>query len=1024
MALDKKTFEIAFNEGVDTISDKKIMQGGFLAIENGVFRTQDTITKRPGYASHGNHYISLAGVNTPLATTGAKAINVFDSELILHGDSFKSFSPAKNLWIEKGYMSPCIVTCNTVLNGVNTKTYRDMTINGGIEVYSYYESGVGLKCTVIDSESGTIFQYGTLISATGTKSRVLSLGGSIFIFYIDTAAHNIVAAKIDITNPTSISKTFKVVGAASSDDNLLDAITVGDKALLVWSDTSNKITMSYCSQGGICTAVGGAGIPDPIQIALKAITVLSVLYNSITDTIWVVHGDNTNGLRCGVYTPQFLLELAATTVIDNYVTKPLKNVTGSFLTGTTLTCYYEYDMSAVVPKLNFIKTNTLQYLTPTVGTASVFMYNAGIASKSWVRGTNIYFIATYQSPTQTTVIAISDPQATCFLMDNNKAVRARILSNSGIGYSSRISSVTIDSNKTYCVLGIATQLNSISSNLDQAALDVLVATAGAKIGDVVTVTGGSKVELDFDSDNLYFSENLNGIMHIAGGQLDIYDGSNVVEHGFHTFPGESVPVITAALNVPKSKLTYRMIWRWTDRKGNIYRSYPSLPHMVDLTGAAAGNTVTWTIPSLTFTNKNDVVCEVYRTTTLDGLNYYKVGQVANNKAAATITFADGLADAAISVNELLYISGGTLPNLCPPSSKLITLWKNRITLATEDNKIIYSKPKLDFQGIEFNSDYIYKDIDADGGKTKAIKAMDANLIIFKKSRIYYINGNPSNELGTNEQLSDCNLITTDCGCSDSNSLVYTDVGIIFKTEKGIYSLGRDLKVEYIGAKVKRFNSLKVLSAQLHATVNEARILLENNIVLVYNYFFQKWTWFINILATDAIVHNGLYTYLGASSVCYETPLLFKDLGKDIKLTIETAWIKTAGVQGFQRVYWIHALGDYLGAHKLEIKINYNYDEAFEEVVEFDPSLSLGSTVWGGTLPIGTETWGKTGTTWGGSGDLVYQFRHMPQLQQCQSFKLTFKDIASDGSEAYSLSHLLCTVGIKNANFKIKSTKTI
>jgi len=355
----------------------------------------------------------------------------------------------------------------------------------------------------------------------------------------------------------------------------------------------------------------------------------------------------------------------------------------------------------------------------------------------------IYVGVTYASPLASINEFLDDLQPSYFILDSRGKVRGKLLSQKGIGYMSHpLPSITEVGDKYYCSLGQSLRLESDASSV------------------VRSVDGVSVVEMDFDSSYLNFGKEINNIFYFTGAQVESYDGSAVVEAGFHTFPeGITITTVSSGGFIEDGDHIYKTIWRWRDRRGNLHRSSPSFG--VTMTSAGGSDsTNTLIIPSLTITNKSDVVCEIYRNILL-GSTFYKVGEVANNSLTETITFADTLADSSIDSKELLYTLGGELENIAPPSCRLIDIWKNRIFVVTDDEFIWYTKERYDNIAMEFNDFGFTKYIHPEGGKTSAIVGLDSNLILFKQERIYFINGEGANSFGQNGNLSDMQLITTD-----------------------------------------------------------------------------------------------------------------------------------------------------------------------------------------------------------------------------------------------------------------------
>ena len=153
------------------------------------------------------------------------------------------------------------------------------------------------------------------------------------------------------------------------------------------------------------------------------------------------------------------------------------------------------------------------------------------------------------------------------------------------------------------------------------------------------------------------------------------------------------------------------------------------------------------------------------------------------------------------------------------------------------------------------------------------------------------------------------------------------------------------------------------------------------------------------------------------------------MGESISLEIETSWIKLGGIKGFQRCTWISLLGEMENPHDVIVTLYRDYNE--DPVEQF--------TVDGADIfqlhDYGASSCGTYGSSscgpYGWPGDNVYQWRHKPKIQKCESIKARFKDIntlsgvwipAADTS--FGLKNLTLYIGVKKGQFKLSERKTV
>ncbi len=471
-----------------------------------------------------------------------------------------------------------------------------------------------------------------------------------------------------------------------------------------------------------------------------------------------------------------------------------------------------------------------------------------------------------------------------------------------------------------------------------------------------------------------------------------------------------------------------VVYNWTDNKGLLHRSSPSVPLSVTLTGGTSTQRILVDSPTLRLTEKVLVTIDFYRTIA-NGVILHKESTIAtptfNDKTIDEVTFTFAIADTALVSNEILYTTGGVIENLAPPASMLVTSHQNRLYISGSEvpNDFFFSKEFQTGIGPGFSQDVFIRRVDPEGGAITQISSMDDKFITFKKSRIYFQGGQGPLVTGAANDFTEPQLITTDTGCTEPQSVVQMPLGLMFKGDKGIYLLDRTLSVQYIGAEVEGFNDETITSGTLIDKVNEVRFTTLNGRTLVYNYFFNQWSTFTNYQAKDADLWLETYVHLKPSGlVRREIEDTFLDDGsKKVILLIETAWLKLPGLQGFQRVRRAAILGEFRSDHDLMVSVFYDYEAFARSFFVFDADSVVVSDVYGGDVTYGSST------VYGGSSDNVYQFRAHLSRQKCQAIKFAFQDniAASANGESFSLSDLSLEIGVKEAAiFKMRANKTL
>lgn len=450
------------------------------------------------------------------------------------------------------------------------------------------------------------------------------------------------------------------------------------------------------------------------------------------------------------------------------------------------------------------------------------------------------------------------------------------------------------------------------------------------------------------------------------------------------------------------------------------------------------------IPSLRITGKTGFQTKLWRSLADVAGVLYLVG-TATGSSADFQSVGDALSDRDAAGQLQLYTAGGVLENDPAPPCGSVVVFKNRLVVLDSEFPFTlwFSKQVVPGLPAEFSAFQVIN-LDPRGGPATALGVLDDKLIVFKRTEVFYITGDGPDPTGANNDFSDPQLVSTDTGCNNPRSVALVRDGIMFQSDKGWYLLGRGLATEYIGMEVEPYNGQPATSARLDAAHNRTYFTLDGGPALVYDYQFGQWDVFTPLSAVDSAIYQGNFTYLDAAGNAWEeTPGQFLDGVQPVKLRLATGWLALNQIQGFQRVYKVLILGEFNGAHILLVKIAYDYEPDFSQVVTIDNRSRFSAQAFGaqsqfggsslvplamGQLPMGSGLMGAAGP--GGpvgtddqlfGGPLqVYQFRVFPSRQKCQAIKVMVEDVqvVSGASEGFNISAITLELAGKGGAFKL------
>lgn len=1006
MPLQKTPIAINFANGVETkVDPHQVSLGKFLTLVNSVFTTQGRLTKRNGFP-----------VITTLPNSDQTTLTTLNDNLIATGSNLFAFSQETNEWLDQGVVQPVDLATKALIRSSANQTDVDAAVTSdGLACVIYIESST-LYYTILDSNTGQQVVAPTILVDAVAAPRVFLLGRYFVITYIAeiTAVTHLQFITLPISSPTTPSAPNDISSSLVDSDAGYDGFLANNSLYIAWADTGPSMNVTYISSTLITQA--------PAVFAGQYGTRVSVTADITTPTpqIYVSYWDTatSDGFT-------FIVDSSLATILPP--TQIINNVEITNLTSTAAnlmaTILYEnlnyYDDTGAYPtssvQTDFVSKLTIE-VDGTVDGPDVLLRSVGLASKSFIaENDNSYVLLVYGE----------ENQPSYFLADTDGNVVMRLAYANGGGYLTTQVLPNISSNDgvystPYLIKDFLATVNKKTD-----------LPSGTPTNAIYTQTGVNLAQFTINSSG-QLSSSIANTLHLTGGQLWMYDSIKPVEHGFQVWP-ENIAVTTDTMggDILAGTYNYVFTYEWTDNKGSLHRSAPSIPITQVTSGSTSENTLY--VPTLRLTYKtgvNPVRIVGYRWSDAQQ-TYYQftsiTNPVINDTTVDYVVIVDDNADADILGQTLLYTTGSVIENIAAPASIASALFKNRLFLvdAEDQNLIWYSKQVIQNTPVEMSdllTLYVAPTSGAQGstGSISALSAMDDKLIIFKRDAIYYLTGTGPDNTGANNDFTDPIFITSSVGCSNSNSIVLMPAGIMFQSDKGIWLLGRDLSTQYIGSPVEFYNDLQVKSAQSIPATNQVRFIMDDNTTtLMYDYYYQQWGTFSNIRAISATLYQNSHTYLNNAGRVYQERLgTFIDGSQPVLMSFTTSWVNVAGVQGYERFYQMFLLGKYVTPFRLNVSLAYDYGSPEQSVLVTPDNFTQ---PWGGEA-----VWGA-GEAWGGPGN-VFEARVFPQKQKCESFQITVQEVydASMGvspGEGLSLSGLNLLVGVKKGSRVQRSSKS-
>lgn len=537
--------------------------------------------------------------------------------------------------------------------------------------------------------------------------------------------------------------------------------------------------------------------------------------------------------------------------------------------------------------------------------------------------------------------------------------------------------------------------------------------------------------LDFNAPHAFQTAQYGRNLYLAGASLSSYDGSSWAEATINTAPDLGYDIRSAPLDfagilmadgatgVLGGTYLYKFWYEHIDGQGELHRG----PVQSVLYEAGVNHKVVINVPSYTLTRRANVRVGVarsaqgatgtdasipcYRITSTDPQSTGDNGFLANDPNDVTVAFVDNLSDAQLLTCEPLYTDGGILSNdMAHVRGDVIAGGKGRLfwTDPTDPNLVRYSQPRSDETAIEAPAQLSVQ-VDPLGGPIVGLGILDDAVVVFKSTAVHFFGGpGPDADGGqsTPDAFSPAQLVTSDVGCSSSASIAQTPAGIVFQSSKGIYLVGRDRNVTFIGQDVYGYKDQVITRATLLPDRHQVVFLTSAGATLLWDYERQQWSTYTNHAGLSAVVTGGVYHYLRADGrVFAETVGAYSDDGDPITLAIETAWIKMSGtLQGWQKVLRAMFIGSYESSHKLRVRWRLDYQDAYTAPIDISVDATYAPELFG----VGTYGVGAYGGT--GGANTVYQEK-VHVNRRCQAISFRVEDTQSLGNygASFELSEL-------------------
>ncbi len=448
---------------------------------------------------------------------------------------------------------------------------------------------------------------------------------------------------------------------------------------------------------------------------------------------------------------------------------------------------------------------------------------------------------------------------------------------------------------------------------------------------------------------------------VPAGQLSFYDGGTLKPLGTRVPPRQVAVTPSTGAGALTLLKQYGYIWviEQIDADGNTWRSPPSVPLLLTLTGTQNTNTVTmssWALEPAT-----QYRASLYRTS--GNTSLYRRIYSTLFLAGPDVVYVDLIADTAQGAGEALYTTG-EIPNILTPPASMVALALDRAWIVNREypTELSYSKQLRPGRLPEFNDEMLH-DLDDEYGDLTAIAGCDDKVVAFKESAVYTVAGQGLDDSGAGQGYT-VTRIATDMGAIIGSPVLSLGNEVFFVSKRGISSVNAAGGVAFIGSPVDLYLNQPQLATRetVRAIVysrkwNEVRFVT-NASVLVYNRTFEIWSRWVGGLATGSPLAHSLmvgdtqYIFREDGKVFVEGGTSqFTDGATAFPGYVRSPYMVPAGSDGRLRLYSgrAKAVRTAGGSPILPVfSLSFDYDDATQ--IDFDPP----SPIPGAELTVNLE----------------------------------------------------------------------
>ncbi len=487
-------------------------------------------------------------------------------------------------------------------------------------------------------------------------------------------------------------------------------------------------------------------------------------------------------------------------------------------------------------------------------------------------------------------------------------------------------------------------------------------------------------EFDYLSSARRQSAQIGGLLYVASGLVQIYDGRSLFEAGFFERPRivSATPSNGAGALPSSTDLLVAVTWEFLDAQGNFHTS--DVSDVSTVTMGASDDTITLVATGphgIKGGLQGPVTLVVWRS--IEGISQLRRAETKTGVGPGSYTITLLESDDTVREQGVIYTQAargalsGVVPHEAPLPADYVWKFGSRLLTANADqaqiSKELFPGEPVNWSGaIGFLIPRISEPI-------VGVAALDQRGLLFTSEKIYQFSGDGPDDTGAGSYTEPLS-VPSSTGLNDWRSLVETPVGLFFQGSNGqLWLLPRDgSPPQWIGQPVRdTLLAYPVVTSATLVTEEQLVTFSCNNSGLtdsrLVHYDLRAQTWIVDEFASATPVaaacsYQGRLALLSSGVVYTEkttvTPNAFLEHG------LTTGTLKPFGSTGWGKLVSVDVVAEYRGDCNLRLRISYDDGKTYSSLHTF-PLLSSGGLSVGDTV---RRSW-------------------YPNRRKCERFRLEF-----------------------------------